>query len=328
MKNIWLIAIILGFWACKKPKEVDGPLVTEFYGPFNLVEGFKASADTFSFNNTQANHFTAKFNRSADWKITIKGLQSGAVKEIVGSSKVIDFNNSVWNGSTTFIPVFKSENCEATFTVEDEGVLIKDTVFIKTVKPVDQGLVIADFETNNPGFFIDYSSDGDTIRVESAPLKAPYGKQYFLMQGYDKNGDTYLGQLGIEAKDVISSDTVFKTSTKAPSELYFNLLVYGFNKPSILKIQFGEDENNNKITDNKTEDVYAKSVTVDWVGWKVVSIKYSETTIDNASATGNKKQEPDKIGIVSFIHLTTAVKGKAAYAFDYMIFTTGKPFQP
>lgn len=329
MKNyIIIITAIITLVACKKPKEVDGPLVTEFFGPFNVTESFKASADTFNFTSTTLQGFYAQFNRNATWKITIKGLQSGAVKEIIGISKTIDLNNGVWNGSTTFLPAFKSESCEAVLTVENESVLLKDTVFIKNIKALDQGIVVANFETNNPGFFIDYSSDGDTIRIESSPLKAPYGNNYFLMRGYDKSGDTYLGQLGIEAKDINATDTVFRIETKSSSELYFNMMVYGFGVPSLLKIQFGEDENRNRIADNKTEDVFAKSVLVDWVGWKVLSIKYSETTLDNATATGNKKQEPDKIGIISFIHLTTAVKGKAAYAFDYMIFTTGKPFQP
>ena len=51
-----------------------------------------------------------------NWKITIQGNITGSKKEITGSSKDLNIQNSTWNGNTTILPFFKKENCNVTLS--------------------------------------------------------------------------------------------------------------------------------------------------------------------------------------------------------------------
>ena len=79
------------------------------------------------------------------------------------------------------------------------------------------------------------------------------------------------------------------------------------------------------------EDEYEFGIQVDWVGWKLVSGKYSgfPLTTDGAKArNGNKKREPHHIGKIGVVLLATTTGQKACVNFDFATFTMGKPFNP
>ena len=102
--------VIFTFSSCRKDTTTfDGPNIEETLGAFRILENFKSSKDSVAFATAENVNFTAKFNKVANWTITVTGKLSKAQKIITGQSKTIDLTNAVWNGSTTVFPMFKAE---------------------------------------------------------------------------------------------------------------------------------------------------------------------------------------------------------------------------
>jgi hypothetical protein len=102
--------------------------------------------------------------------------------------------------------------------------------------------------------------------------------------------------------------------------------------PSIVLFQLREDENANGTFDDKTEDEYDYEIKVDWEGWKLVSVKYSDlvTLVNGQPGTpkGNGLRNPDKLSKISLLHLANPANGFANAKLDYIIFTDNAPLQP
>ena len=117
---IYLLLFVLvgiSLFSCKSYKD-------EFYGPGLGVapDDFTASPIAVSNANpnfsTQTVSFQSTFNATVRWKITLVGQTSGAIKFINGLSSSLDASNSIWDGSTDTLKLFrKSETVVATLTV-------------------------------------------------------------------------------------------------------------------------------------------------------------------------------------------------------------------
>ena len=80
------------FSSCRKDTTTfDGPNIEETLGTFRILENFKSSKDSVAFASAENVNFTAKFNKVANWTITVTGKLSKAKKIITGQSKNIDF---------------------------------------------------------------------------------------------------------------------------------------------------------------------------------------------------------------------------------------------
>jgi hypothetical protein len=119
-----------------------------------------------------------------------------------------------------------------------------------------------------------------------------------------------------------------------PNAVYFNCLVYGVpsTNPSLVLFQFREDDNGDGTFVPATEDEYDYQVTVDWVGWKLISVKYSDlnTLVNGAPATpkGNGLRNPDKLSKLSMLHLANPNDGFASSKLDLIVMTENGPLQP
>lgn len=331
MKNYLFITLccLLAF-SCKKQTIFDGPSVEETFSAFNVREPFDASRDSVAFAAGENVNFTAKFNKIVSWKIVISGPSSRAKKIITGQSKVIDLTNSVWNGSTTIFPIFKTETCNAQLTIDGETDTFNVPVKIKSVK-VNNGLVVADFENNiNPawtrfaqsGANMDFNVKTDTF--------SPQGAKHLKMAG-TVNWDWLIGQIEFPARAYGGTNS-FPLSTN-PNDVYFNCLIYGVGNTneSLVLFQFREDENADGVISGTADDKYDYQVTVNWTGWRLVSVKYSDLiTLDNGQPTtprGNSQHNPNKLGKISMLHLANKDNGYASCKIDYLIFTNS-PLQP
>lgn len=334
MKRITLFILCISILAisCRKDtSKFDGPNVSEIYSDFALLENFKVSKDSVNFSNSESVNFSATFNKIVDWEIRIVGNTSKATKIISGESKTISVSNASWNGSTSIFPMFGKESCKATLHIKD----ISDTfdVNVKIVgTKATPGFIIADFEAGLNAAWTKFIQSGANMdfKVKTDSL-APQGKNYLNMAG-TVNWDYLIGLIDFPAT-AYGSSTTFPLSTN-PEDVYFNCLIYGVpnTNQSLVLFQFKEDENADGTINANNEDEYDYQITVDWTGWKLVSIKYSDiVTLSNGSPTtpkGNGLHNPDKIGKISMLHLANPNDGFASTKIDFIMFTNSKPLEP
>ncbi len=327
-----LILIALSFiTSCtKNTKEFDGPSIDDIYSEFTVINAFKADRDSVDFANGERVSFTATFNKTVEWKLTITGLQSAAVKIIEGKSPKLDANNAIWDGSVSDFPMFKAENCTAVLTIKD----VTDT-FTLNEKILSRkslgGFIVADFETGEkPGWtkFIQSGANMDfRIKTDNA---APEGNSYLNMAG-TVNWDWLIGLYDFKA--IAYGGPVF-TLNPNPEALYFNCLIWGEpnTNQSIVLFQIMEDEDANGSFNASNEDQYDLEVKVDWVGWKLVSVKYSDlVSLSNGqpiTPKGNGLHNPNKISQISMLHLANKDLGFASSKLDLIIFTENGPVKP
>lgn len=146
------------------------------------------------------------------------------------------------------------------------------------------------------------------------------------------NWDYLIGLIDYPAQ-AYNANVTFPLNSN-PEAVYFNCLIYGVpnTNPSIVLFQFKEDENSNGSFTAASEDEYDYQINVDWVGWKLISIKYSDFKylINGSPATpkGNGIQNPNKLSKISMLHLADPNNGFASTKIDMLIFTDNKPLEP
>jgi hypothetical protein len=331
--RIILITLIISSWvACRKDKSIiDGPSISETYSTFKIIEAFKADKSTVDFSAGEKVTFSASFNKSVSWKINVLGKTSKAQKTISGDGKFINVSNALWNGSTTKYPIFKAEECVATLSIKDVTDTFSLSITISQAKKIE-GLMIADFEGGLNSAWTKFIQTGANMdfKVKTDSL-APQGAKYLNMAG-TVNWDYLIGMIDYPATAYGGNNTLALDAN--PENVYFNCLIYGVpntNQSSVL-FQFKEDENADGTISATTEDEYDYEIKVDWEGWKLVSLKYSDiaTLVNGSPATpkGNGQHNPDKIGKISMLHLANPNDGFASTKIDMIVFTTGKPIEP
>jgi hypothetical protein len=335
MKNskiLILLCTLALIGACrKKSTTFDGPSINDIFSDFKLLQNFKADRDSVNFGTGQNVIFSAAFNKTVEWTITIKGTTSKAIKTITGTSKNIDATNATWNGSTTVLPIFAQENCAVELKIKDVADTYTLTEKIVGVKK-NNGFVVADFETGLLTAWTKFFQSGANMdcQVKTDTL-APEGKKYLNMAG-TVNWDYLIGLVDFPATAYGTAKT-FPLNTN-PDGVYFNAMIYGTSaaNPTIVLFQFKEDENADGAIDPNKDDQYDYQLNVDWEGWKLVSIKYADLTslVNGQPATpkGNGLRNPDKLGKISFLHLANPANGFASTKLDYIIFTDNGPLQP
>ena len=348
-RSIYLVAALslVALASCKYDSEIfDGPDLNDLYGDFIIEQTFQANCDSVDFSILlQKVNFSAVFSKPVDWQITITGLSSGAIKTVSGKSKTIDVSNSTWNGSTTVFPMFNKENCAVMLSFPSEPDTLRDTVKIIETK-IDAGFLIADFNTGAPtgtsqiSTYGQYTSDPPTplpptptafiqsgasmdFKAKNTETVAE-GAYYYNMAG-TVNWDWAIGLIEFPASTY--SLTYFPLGTN-PDNVYFNLLVWG--EPGIsnalLQFSFREDDNGNGVFNSGSDDEAVYEIkNINWVGWKLVSIKYSGTTL---STNGNGLYNPEKIVSMRAFLLADPSSGFSKCKMDYMIFTANKPLEP
>jgi hypothetical protein len=336
MKNIFntfaILLLLTSFISCRKnTTEFDGPSINDIFSNFKLLENFKADRDSVNFTAGQKVIFTARFNKVVNWTITIKGATSKSVKEIKGTAKTIDASNATWDGSTSQFPMFTTEYCTATLTIEDVTDTFTVSEKIIGTKKID-GFIVADFESGLKPGWVRFAQSGANMdfQIKTDSL-APEGKKYMNMAG-TVNWDWLIGLLDFPATAYGAAKT-FPLNTN-PETVYFNCLVYGVPSvnPSLVLFQFREDENGDGIVNANTDDEYDYQINVDWVGWKLISVKYKDMgyLVNGAPATpkGNGLHNPDKISKISMLHLANPNDGFASSKLDLIVFTENAPLQP
>ncbi len=326
MKNtLILLAVVLFAFSCRKEEagNFDGPDLTDVYGEFKVLTVLTASDTVVDFSAGQSVHFNCELTKLSDWKLTITGLTSGAQKIIMGASRTLDETTALWDGSTTEFPVFREEECAVQLTFDGEVDTLTSSVTI-TGRKVNKGFVVADFETgwNNGWFTFIQSGANMDFSIKSDSI-SPEFDHYYNMQG-EVNWDWLVGLIDFKASAY--GEDVLPLSSNGDN-LYFNALVYGEKglPNSLVLFRFDEDDNEDGYFTETAEDQYSYEVAVDWEGWKLISIKYSDML---GSGNGGDIHNPNKLNKVSVLHLANPESGFAKSGLDLMIFTENGPLAP
>ncbi len=215
----------------------------------------------------------------------------------------------------------------------------------------------ADFETANttnqnlyPYLF---NIGAKTYAVEQTDtIRAPEGKRFMRIIGTSTQPNGFfVGGLQCRVNGAASAP-VFPASWTDPSQLYMNVYVRGIdNLPAgcqpvaFLNFECHEDDrgdlsqylvncNTYGAQDHfcpATEDSWVFKIAIKHVGWKLISIKYSDLykSEDYANGgNGNQILEPQKVRRVQFGLVSSPPFNKVSADFDFACFTYGAPFNP
>lgn len=354
-----LLALIISslMWTgCKRTLEADdilGPDTIAAPEGFSYTSGFTITPNFGSINvpfNGDSAYFNVTFSDKVSWVISITNDMNGAQKEIVGVSDKIDATNSVWYWDSDNDEFFtRSVNFTAELTVTGFDEKLSVTKKIGTAKTFhqktftsDKGIeiyhvVIDDFDAgDNRNFELSPAIDGaDDVAFEIT--NAVSGEELCMqLKGTDLSFNGWCGDLSTGNEALVNEDL----KTEDPSDLYFNLLIYGSGTENT-KVQLfaWEIDDETNFNDAKTggyslvtslNDKWVYDVNVTWTGWKMVSVAYDEFQKANDPATGgngNKVKEPARISAVGASLLSDPQQGSTVETYvDHYVLTQGGKF--
>jgi hypothetical protein len=332
MKKIiyYLFFASLIYTSCKVDEEFEGPSLVDLYGDFSIIDSLDITNRTVNFSTGESTAFTASFSKNVNWKLEVKGLQSGAVKRFEGFSNSLTAANANWNGTTTDLPMFRVEDCAVVLTIENVADTLRDTLSVLGSK-VYQGFVVADFENGwNPGWNKYVQSGANMSFAVLTNAVAAQGNRYYEMAG-EVSWDWLIGLVNMPGT---AYGATHYPLTNNPSNLYFNTMLYkpaGIDNGLVL-FQIKEDDNEDGMYSAGTEDMYSIQVSLSEAGWSKISQRYDNipTLVNGASSgpIGNGLHEPNKIIEVSTLFLANPTSGYSKSWIDYMIFTEGSALEP
>jgi len=350
MKNVFilLLALVIAFLGCRKD-EVEGPELQDIFGDFEVFEGLSSDRQTVNFENGEFVRFSAKLSIRTDWVITVEGMDSGAKYEIEGRERDIEADVATWAGNITYAPLFGTEDCKTYMTFANyPDTLYGDTIVVETIKPealID--VLISDFTSAAGwGSFAEAPAANQQVTgsyfvqnplntTEFLEVVSPEGEGHWRMTYTNQNSIFICGAnvLAAQSQQEEVSD-YFVLGTTNPDNVYINMLIHGFGDGNtVMSIGMQEDDNLDGTYDRFTEGTYNTEISIDWVGWRVVSVPLSSFTLStiggfgNIDGTGN--QDIDRVLSMEFLLL--AVEGSTGfvgYGMDYCNFTRYSAWNP
>ncbi|NNC83570.1 MAG: hypothetical protein HKN79_08330 [Flavobacteriales bacterium] len=336
LQHILPLTIILSLlMACERDQdEFVGPSLANLYGDFALLEEGDISNREVDFAAGENTHVTALFSQQVTWELHITGKESGAHKLITGFSAELSSSNTLWNGTTTDLPMFKAEMCDVNlraFNAQDSLVYdYVDSLEVISSRIID-GVFVADFENGIDPAWGSFVQTGANMSFNtSSEIAAGQGDSYLDIGG-EVSWDWLILYVDFPG-DALGAPT-YPLSANA-SEVYFNFFVYTPEEIAneVILLQFMEDENGDDQHSGSTEDMYSYELTNVSPGWQKVSLKYSDLQAlvngQPSDPAGNGLREANKLWNIRLLYLADPSSGYSQSYFDYMIFTEGDPLVP
>ncbi len=328
---------------CKKPEHFIGKEYKEA-SPNLSVAYFESDLDEVDFAKDSI-AFIGEFSEKVSWYINLKGLSSGAIRTLEGLSEVIDPSVTKWGGDhePSNLRFFqKGEKVVAELSFMNSSVVERDTFTIKTTKKFQGTELFLGFENafsyyswgNNYLFFnetapLTNSANPMVFKMETS--RFVQGKQALSISGADNDNTYFIGGARTFIPDGLRRFFVFESNN--PDSVYFNAYIYGDPRYPNTRMAIGisEDDNQNGTFEPTTEDVWEYAVKINWTGWRLLSMKYSDfsTSVSRENGgSGNKKRELDRVKQITFNVLGDPAGSAAGYLIDYPIITYGGSFDP
>lgn len=357
MGMLFLILLMLLFLTnCKRSssdKEFIEPELIPVSADFKVNgNAFSISSATPAFASAPV-YFTSSFNERVTWRITINGTLSGAQKILSGTSDVIDVTNSSWDGNSSNIYFFrKNEMCTAVLSFIGTDSVWTTNAIINTTKLysgfASNGIrytIIDDFDATSPAVIPITAVSKDLFDTPVSILKDTIikvqGQASYRLDGLDLNNNSWCGGITHTNLTEIKSATK-STLTQNANDFYINMYVYGTGETnSAIEIKAYEIDDTAKLNllpapgytyEQLVNDAWIVDLPIDWKGWKLVSIKYSQFVPAKDPSTGgagNRIREPHKVTAVGISLLSLPNSGAhVSFYVDMVSFTEGGPFVP
>jgi hypothetical protein len=283
IKIFCLLSLIIAGIGCKREEPIGAEYVT---APDNLeVLSFGADKDAYNLANEPVK-FSGKLSHRVSWIITLKGTESGAVKEIRGLSDSISPATTTWNGNHDGLYFFKKGEtvvAELSFIRSKRNLTREDSFVLNGTRSYGNSIVLfydgfeytpellsaADpgkvpFDADTLGAkSIDFPEDGERIHIErfdtttKTPFRPVQGNNSFYLYGVDGNKTYFIA--GVRHYYPDAADTIAHTYFNFPpgttnEDLYFNFYIYGTgNGTTRAAIACAEDDNgDNTYVDKST----------------------------------------------------------------------------
>lgn len=331
-----LVSLVIQL-GCKKEDDFRGPETIISSSDFEIVTPLTVSDVSIDFTEKDTVTFEALFNEVSDYKIVIKGQETGAVKTIEGTG---DQLLAYWNGNSdeTF---FQEETCEFSLYVRGVSEPIQEDTIQIIARMEAPGNLVASFEPLGQNLLVgfweaDVNGKKTKITCERTSEVAIEGDYAFKLEG-ENHLNTSNRFLGVAyAKPIVgengesNSGTKYRVGTENADELWFNVWIYGNgNTDSYLSIKFMQDDNESGDHDGNLDNGFEFNIKdLSFNGWKLFSVRYDQLTAGgNADygGSGDKVHRPNLISQIEFA-LWSNVNGRPVSAtLDYPIFTLNAP---
>ena len=332
MKYTYIITTIVSLvlFSCGK-EGLEGPNLNDLYGELNIESTLIIYGDSVSFADQEEVFFSAEFSKIVDWTIKITGISSQSEKIISGKSNSINKNNSLWAGDVTSLPFFSSEDCSVLLSFKNHDDSIFDILNISSQKIYGNGkeVLISDFEN---GFNPNFTNFFQTTCLKKIEIGNAGEGTKFLRQEGTCDWDWLIGYVDYPKANWYQQEVL----SANPDNVYFNIMIYGDSTlsptneaNSLFKIEFYEDENQDNFYDPNSEDRLDLEFNIDWNGWKMISVRYSDLVLatdpNGGGVNGNAIREPNKVFKVRTLLLANPVSGFAKADVDYIIWSEDSP---
>ncbi|MBC7390475.1 MAG: hypothetical protein H7329_14770 [Opitutaceae bacterium] len=258
LKYLIYCLCLLSIFSCKRSldKSIIGP---EIQYSSNLVVPFQASSSSVNFRLPETNvvKFNGKFEKLTKWKITIKGLSSGATKTLYGNSEDISLA-SLWNGSQDSLYLYFFRDGEMVIASLSLNNSISSTNVSQNLD--NRGdIIVTENEIARDTILIIKGKASNSNQIELFPRYAGEGDctpdiiPYFYTAGYDAEGE---GSLDVDPLVPKIKDSQFYYAVFDSSQ---NLLNFSKNQSGLKGPKFfmlkGMDVST-KISTEKGPDYY------------------------------------------------------------------------
>jgi hypothetical protein len=333
MKHITKFSIaLLAFLfitGCQHETDIfDGPSLVDQYGPFTLVEDLAVAPGQVDFANGETALFTAKFNKTVSWKLTITGRTSGAVKIIEGLSRELNADNATWDGGASSPPLFRAEMCDVSLLLPTQDSLELTTEVEALSNKVYDAVTIVDFE-KDLGASLFYGNFEFELTSETGirdDLSAGQGEKFYFFEGRDAVVANYFCGL-IRIDPAFDGNTYFPTPSPDPSDVFFNTFLWHDKTPNtIAVIQFFIDSNNDGVfTDGVDQSKQlGGDFPLDHLGWKMFSHSMADIGMTEAEMA---KIVTIQVLLISNLNGQPTPPLPVRFGIDFMTFSSGKPLE-
>ena len=329
--SILAIGMVL-FVGCRKnePETFYGPDLNDLFGPFSIVQTITLSHNPINFALDGNLSFNGELSKNTDWVITITGANSGAIRNITGSERILSSANAAWNGGANSYPAFSIEDAyiEIAFPNEEGSPVLYDTVAI-TGEKIDDGVLITGFENGAGSNWVVFNQTTVTGEIVCGNGESAKGTCHYSVEGV-------VGWDWAKGSVAIQPDAGTFPLQSSPNNLFFNMALKPVESvgptSSFIQIWFDEDENDDGLFDPNTEDRYIYEYWTTDTIWELVSVEYASLTQDEngdpSVTNGNGLPEPSKLLSVNIFFLSDPNNGNAKALFDHIIFTSNGSYNP
>lgn len=305
--------------SCEKEDPI-GPNLEDLYGAFRILDSLSAPT-TIDFTADDSVTFNGSWSNMANWKLTITGKTSGAVKTIEGKSKSLDTAIAAWNGTADGI-FFKKENCDVELTFKDYPDTMKTTTTLNQLHDYsNDGIILQTFEGSGT---IEFWGGNGNQGKKSNKSDSPQGSNYYYMEGTEPANAYWIGSFPPFNATTLTGAAHFPFIDSESETTYVNFFVRGYGYPAtFVNIQAKIDDNNDGIY-AETEGSFSNRYPITGTTWQKISIPLNTLVSDANSSLS--LSEISKITTFYVMLFSDGIANpKLGCDIDFIILTQGKP---